>query len=89
MLPQKKGATETQPYLTCTGNIFSGVMKSGEKAVIMFSCVPQSAVPEGTAAVEAELEKVGFADASEANVEFYWANKDLVPDVRKKGGVKK
>lgn len=76
------------PYRTCGGDIFSGVMKPAEKAVITFSCVKKEHVPEGTAAIEAELETVGFADASEKKVDFYWTNKDLVPDARKKGGIK-
>ena len=76
------------PYRTCSGNIFSGVMKPAEKAVLTFSCVKKEHVPEGTAAIEAELQTVGFADASEKKVDFYWTNKDLAPDARKKGGVK-
>jgi hypothetical protein len=76
------------PYRTCSGNIFSGVMKPAEKAVIQFSCVKKEHVPEGTAAIEAELQSVGFSDTTEKKVDFYWTNKDLVPDARKKGGVK-
>ena len=78
------------PYLICSGaNLFSGVMKVKESALLTFSCVSKSHVPEGTAAVEGELETVGFADASGQKIEFYWSNKDLAPDVRPKGGVKK
>ncbi|MEA2748152.1 MAG: hypothetical protein QOI41_2295 [Myxococcales bacterium] len=76
------------PYRTCSGNIFSGVMKPAEKATIQFSCVKKEHVPDGTAAIEAELQTVGFSDASEKKVDFYWSNKDLTPDARKKGGVK-
>jgi hypothetical protein len=76
------------PYRTCSGNIFSGVMKPAEKATIQFSCVKKEHVPEGTAAIEAEMQTVGFSDATEKKVDFYWTNKDLVPDARKKGGVK-
>ena len=76
------------PYRTCSGNIFSGVMKAGEKAGLTFSCVGKKHVPEGTAAIEAEMQTVGFADASEKKVEFYWRNNDLTADARKKGGVK-
>ena len=76
------------PYRTCAGNIFSGVMKPAEKAVLTFSCVKKEHVPDGTTAIEAELQTVGFADATEKKVDFYWTNKDLVPDARKKGGVK-
>ena len=76
------------PYRVCSGNIFSGVMKPAEKATIRFSCVKKEHVPEGTAAIEAELQTVGFSDATDKKVDFYWTNKDLVPDARKKGGVK-
>lgn len=76
------------PYRICPGNIFGGVMKAGEKAVITFSCVAKKHVPEGTATIEAEMQSVGFADATEKKVDFYWHNADLTPDVRKKGGVK-
>lgn len=83
---QDKG--KAAPYKVCSGNIFSGVMKVKEKATITFSCVKKEDVPEGAAAIEAELQTVGFADASDKKVEFYWTNKDLVPDARPKGGVK-
>ena len=76
------------PYRTCSGNIFSGVMKAGEKAVLTFSCVAKKHIPEGTTAIEGEMQTVGFSDATEKKVEFYWRNNDLTPDVRKKGGVK-
>jgi len=76
------------PKQTCSGNIFDGVMKPEEKAVMWFSCVKQSHVPEGTVTIEAELGTVGFADESGKRTEFYWRNKDLVPDERPKGGVK-
>jgi len=76
---------KTVPFRTCSGNIFGGVMKAGEKAVIQFSCVAKKHVPEGTAAIEAEMQGVGFADATEKKVDFYWRNADLTPDARKKG----
>jgi hypothetical protein len=79
---------KTVPFRLCSGNIFGGVMKPAEKAVLTFSCVNKKHVPEGTAAIEAEMQSVGFADASEKKVDFYWKNPDLTPDVRKKGGVK-
>ena len=72
----------------CTGNLFSGVMKPAEKAVITFSCVKKDVVPEGTAQVEAEMQTVGFADATEKKSEYFWKNADLTPEVRAKGGVK-
>lgn len=77
------------PYRICSGKIFGGVMKPAEKAVITFSCVTKANVPEGTAAIEAEMQSVGFADAAdEKKIDFYWKNGDLTPDARKKGGVK-
>ena len=79
---------KTLPYRTCSGNMFGGVMKAGEKAVLTFSCVGKKYVPEGTASIEAEMQSVGFADPSEKRVDFYWRNADLIPDVRKRGGVK-
>jgi hypothetical protein len=78
-----------KPYLVCAGsNLFSGIMKPAEKATLTFSCVKKAHVPEGTTAIEGEMVTVGFADASEKKSESYWANKDLAPDARPKGGVK-
>jgi hypothetical protein len=76
------------PYRTCSGNIFGGVMKPAEKAVVQVSCVKKEHVPEGTTAIEAELQMVGFAGADEKKVDFYWRNNDIIVDARKKGGVK-
>lgn len=73
-----------RPSQPCAGNIFAGPMKPGEKAVITFSCVKKEHVPEGTAAIEAELEMVGFTDESGKKNEFYWRNKELTPDARPK-----
>lgn len=78
--PPKNG-----PFRSCSGNMFGGVMKAGEKAVVQFSCVGKKHVPEGTTAIEAEMQSVGFADASEKKVDFYWHNPTLAPDARKKG----
>ena len=72
----------------CPGNIFGGVMQPAEKAVINFSCVGKSSVPEGAAAIEAEIQMVGFADAEGKHSEFYWKNEELTPDERPKGGIK-
>jgi hypothetical protein len=88
-LEVKGAAGKTQPSQTCTGNLFSGVMKPAEKAVITFSCVKKEHVPEGTATIEAEMQMVGFADQSEKKSEYFWRNSDLTPDARPKGGVKK
>ena len=60
-------------------------VKAGEKAVLQFSCVKKEHVPEGTAAIEAEMITVGFADTTEKKAEFYWTNPTIAPDVRKKG----
>jgi hypothetical protein len=79
---------KTKPYHTCAGNFFGGVMKPAEREVLTFSCVPKSVVPDGTATVEAEIQMVGFADATGKKVDFYWRNADLTPDARPKGGVK-
>ena len=76
------------PYRVCFGNIFGGVVKPAEKAVVQVSCVKKEHVPDGTAAIEAEVATVGFSDASEKKVDFYWRNNDLVVDARKKGGAK-
>lgn len=72
----------------CGGNIFGGVMKPNEKAVVSFSCIKKDSAPEGTATTEAEISLIGFSDADGKKSEFYWKNDDLVPEDRKKGGVK-
>ncbi len=79
---------KTRPYQVCSGNIFGGVMKPGEKAVMTFSCVAKKHVPEGAAFIEAEAQTVGFADQTEKKSEFFWRNENLVPEARPKGGVK-
>jgi hypothetical protein len=82
------GGGKPHPYQTCTGNLFSGVMKAAEKATIQFSCVKKDTVPEGSDKIEAEIQMVGFADATEKKSDWYWRNPDLTPDKRAKGGVK-
>ncbi|HVY32030.1 MAG TPA: hypothetical protein VHB79_36090 [Polyangiaceae bacterium] len=77
-----------KPYQPCAGNIFAGAVKPGEKIFMFFSCVKKDIVPEGTAAIEAEVKTVGFADESGKKNEFYWSNPDLAPDVRPKHGGK-
>lgn len=79
---------KSRPYHTCSGKFFGGPMNPSEKAVITFSCVPKSVIPDGTATVEAEMQMVGFADATAQKIDFYWRNNDLTPDARPKGGVK-
>src|SRR5579884_1517689 len=71
-----------KPFQTCSGNIFQGVMKPGENAVITFSCVPKKVIPDGTATIEGEMQMVGFADSTEKKNDFYWRNLDLTPDAR-------
>jgi hypothetical protein len=75
----------TKPYNTCSGTFFQGVMKAGESATLTFSCVPKKVIPDGTATIEGEMQMVGFADATEKKIDFYWKNGDLTPDARKKG----
>jgi hypothetical protein len=83
-----EGSDKTHAFHACTGNIFEGAVKAGEKIVLTFSCVKKSHVPEGAVTIEAEIPRVGFADASGKKNEFYWQNADLVPEERPKGGIK-
>jgi hypothetical protein len=76
---------KTKHFHSCFGNFFQGVMKPGESATLTFSCVPKRVIPDGTATIEAEMQMVGYADATEKKVDFYWRNKDLSPDARAKG----
>ena len=76
-----------RPMQVCSGNIFAGAVKPDEKIYVFFSCVKKDHVPEGTAAIEAELKTVGFADEAGTKNEFYWSNPELVPDQRPKGGI--
>jgi len=87
-LDSKDKEGNTHHHIGCGGNIFGGVMKPNEKAVVSFSCVKKEDVPEGTATTEAEINMVGFASADEKKSDFYWKNDDLTPAERKKGGVK-
>ena len=50
-----------------------------EKARYVFSCVTKANVPDGVAAIEAEAQLVGFADAAGKKDEFFWRNMDLTP----------
>lgn len=84
---QVKG-DKPKPFQACAGNIFAGAVKPGEKIFMFFSCVKKDHVPEGTAAIEAEIKTVGFADEEGKKSEYYWSNPDLVPEVRAKGGKK-
>lgn len=77
-----------QPMKLCSGRIFAGAVKPGEKIFMFFSCVKKADVPEGTAAIEAEVKTVGFTDDAGQESKFYWSNPDLVPEQRPKGGSK-
>jgi hypothetical protein len=83
------GSAKPSPFFTCGGDIFAGVMKPKEKAVLSFSCVPKDRVPEDAKAIEGEMQMVGFADDSGKHSKLFWRNEDLTPEARKKGGVKK
>jgi hypothetical protein len=87
-LEVKDTSGNARKHIGCGGNIFGGVMKPNEKEVVSFSCIKKESAPEGTATTEAEISMVGFSDADGKKSEFYWKNADLVPDERKKGGVK-
>jgi len=84
---QVKG-DKPKPFQVCSGNIFAGAVKPGEKIFMFFSCVKKDHVPEGTAAIEAEVKTVGFTDEDGKKNEFYWSNPDLIPNERPKGGKK-
>ena len=77
-----------RPSQTCSGNIFAGAVKPGEKIFVFFSCVKKAQVPEGTLTIEAEIKTAGFADEAGKRNEYYWSNPDLVPEQRPKGGLK-
>ena len=83
-----KAGDKEKPDQVCSGNIFAGAVKPGEKIFMFFSCVKKEHVPEGTDSIEAEIKTVGFADEEGKKNEFYWSNPDLVPDVRPKAGGK-
>jgi len=85
----KDASGKTKPKQPCSGKIFDGPMKAGEKATITFSCVKKEHVPEGTAHIEAEMQMVGYLDEAGTGSDTYWRNNDLVPDARPKGGIKK
>jgi hypothetical protein len=87
-LDVKDSEGKTHPNKVCGGNIFGGVMKVKETATLTFSCVKKADIPEGTDAIEGEIQQVGFASSDEKKSDFYWKNDDLVPDQRKKGGIK-
>ena len=60
----------------------------GERGAHVLVRARRASSPTGRRPIEAEMQMVGFADASEKKVDFYWRNSDLTPDARPKGGVK-
>jgi hypothetical protein len=78
-----------RPMQVCSGRIFAGAVKPGEKIFMFFSCVKKAHVPEGTAAIQAEVKTVGFADDAGRESTFYWSNPDLAPEKRPKSKSKK
>jgi hypothetical protein len=82
------GGGEARQKQTCSGRIFGGVVKPGEKWTVTFSCVKNDHVPADAVAIEAEVMTAGFSDAEGSKTEFYWRNESLAPDVRPKGGSK-
>lgn len=85
---QVTSGEKPRPWQACSGNIFAGAVKPGEKIFMFFSCVKKEDVPDGTVTIEAELKTVGFADEAGQKSEFFWSNPDLVPTERPKGGMK-
>ncbi|MET0789988.1 MAG: hypothetical protein ABW061_00575 [Polyangiaceae bacterium] len=77
-----------RPMQVCSGRIFAGAVKPGEKIFMFFSCVKKAHVPEGTAAIQAEVKTVGFTDDAGRESIFYWSNPDLAPDKRPKSNLK-
>src|SRR6185436_9349233 len=82
-----KGGEKPRRRLSCAGNIFAGAVKPGEKIFVNFSCVKKDDVPKGAAAIEGEIQTVGFTDEA-GKPDTFWRNDDLVPEDRPKGGVK-
>jgi len=77
-----------RPMQVCSGRIFAGAVKPGEKIFMFFSCVKKAHVPEGTATIQAEVKTVGFTDDAGRESIFYWSNPDLAPEKRPKNNLK-
>lgn len=77
-----------RPMQVCSGRIFAGAVKPGEKIFMFFSCLKKAHVPEGTAAIQAEVKTVGFSDEAGRESVFYWSNPELAPNTRPKNGLK-
>jgi hypothetical protein len=82
-----EGGDKPRRRLTCAGNIFAGPVKPGEKVFMNFSCVKKQDVHKGAAAIEGEIQTVGFTDDA-GKIDSFWRNDDLVPEDRPKGGIK-
>ncbi|HEY2405047.1 MAG TPA: hypothetical protein VGI10_03545 [Polyangiaceae bacterium] len=80
--------SKPQPMQLCSGRIFAGAVKPGEKIFMFFSCVKKADIPAGTDAIEAEVKTVGFTDEAARDSDYYWSNPDLVPNQRPKSGGK-
>jgi hypothetical protein len=78
-----------RPMQVCSGRIFAGAVKPGEKIFMFFSCVKKAHVPEGTATIQAEVKTVGFTDEAGRESVYYWSNPELAPDKRPKSKPKK
>jgi hypothetical protein len=78
-----------RPMQVCSGRIFAGAVKPGEKIFMFFSCVKKAHVPEGTATIQAEVKTVGFTDDAGRESQFYWSNPELAPEKRPKAKPKK
>src|SRR6185436_5291559 len=85
---QVTAGDKPRPNQPCAGNIFAGVVKPGEKIFMFFSCVKKAHVPEGTAAIQAEVKTVGFTDDAGKESVFYWSNPELAPEKRPKSDPK-
>ena len=81
---QVTSGDKTRPFQPCSGNIFAGAVKPGEKIFMFFSCVKKAHVPEGTVTIQAEVKTVGFTDDAGKDSIFYWSNPDLAPNARPK-----
>jgi len=77
-----------RPMQVCSGRIFAGAVKPGEKIFMFFSCVKKAHVPEGTVAIQAEVKTVGFTDDAGRESVFYWSNPELAPEKRPKSKAK-
>jgi hypothetical protein len=81
------GGDKPRKRLMCSGNIFAGAVKPGEKVFVNFSCVKKDDVPKNAVTIEGEVAMVGFTDDAGKN-DTYWRNDDLIPEERPKGGIK-